>query len=111
MLNLGRVEELREEMGDDALPEVIELFLEETGEVVGRLQAGPDPDALEEDMHFLKGAAMNLGFDHMAELCATAEAQAGGRQPGDPAVPPILVEFETARGELMSHARNQGWIS
>ena len=61
MICWERVNELREEMGADDFQEVVGLFLEEVEEVLVRLQSNPDPAAYEQDMHFLKGSAMNLG--------------------------------------------------
>lgn len=74
MINWARVEELKEEVGVEAFGEVIELFLEEVDEATDRLASLSDRSGLPDDLHFLKGAAMNLGFAEFAALCAETES-------------------------------------
>lgn len=71
-----RVAELRDEIGAEALAEVVGLFLEEADEVIARLGADAGAKALEADLHFLKGAALNLGFGEFAALCQDGERRA-----------------------------------
>ncbi len=73
MIDWSRVMELRSEIGEDDFEEVVELFLEEVDEVILRLRDGVDTDALEPEMHFLKGSALNLGFEDFSNLCAQGE--------------------------------------
>ena len=80
MINWSHVDELRTEM-DEAFDEVVDMFLEEAGEVIARLETAPEPSRYQADLHFLKGAALNLGFDRFAELCAEGEATAAAGQP------------------------------
>lgn len=75
-MNWDRLQELREEVGEDAFDEVLDLFLAETDEKVSELSASPTPATLGSDMHFLKGAALNLGFDELATACQEAESLA-----------------------------------
>lgn len=72
MINWERVEQLRQEIGDDGFGEVVALFLEEADEAVARLSAGTAA-ALAGDLHFLKGSALNLGLADLAELCQQGE--------------------------------------
>lgn len=74
MLNWSRVEELREEVGEETFVEVVDLFLEEVSDTIDRL--GLAPETLEEELHSLKGAALNLGFDDFASLCSAGEVAA-----------------------------------
>lgn len=76
MIDWTRVKALRDEVGAEDFEEVVELFIEEVDEVVDRLRAGADPASLEEDMHFLKGSALNLGFSDFAALCEAGELAA-----------------------------------
>jgi HPt (histidine-containing phosphotransfer) domain-containing protein len=76
MIDWVRVAELREEIGDDGFAEVVELFLDEVEEVVMRLGAAPDPATYEQDLHFLKGSAWNLGFSNFGALCQEGERRA-----------------------------------
>jgi HPt (histidine-containing phosphotransfer) domain-containing protein len=86
MIDWERVTELREEIGAEDFDEVAELFLAEVAEAIDRLEAGAgNAKIVEEEMHFLKGAALNLGFQAVSSLCQTGEKAAAQ---GDPhAVP------------------------
>jgi histidine phosphotransfer protein HptB len=83
MIDWDRVKELRAEIGADDFAEVAAMFLEEADEVAARLAPGLTAKALEADLHFLKGAALNLGFDALSGLCQDGERRAAG---GDTAV-------------------------
>lgn len=72
MIDWARIDEIRLEMGAD-FDEVVTLFLEEVGEVIDRLSSGPAGDGLAADLHFLKGAALNLGFGELARQCVRNE--------------------------------------
>ena len=76
MIDWTRIAELRAEIGEDDLQEVVGLFLEETDEVVARLSGAVAASALEADLHFLKGSALNLGFSALADLCQQGERNA-----------------------------------
>ena len=79
MIDWARVGELRDEIGCEDFAEVVSLFLEEADEVVQRLGACADAKALESALHFLKGSALNLGFERLAQLCQDGERRAAGR--------------------------------
>lgn len=76
MIDWTRVDELRAEVGDDGFDEVVELFLEESDEVVARLLS-VDDTSLGQDLHFLKGSALNLGLRELAKLCQDGERLCG----------------------------------
>ncbi|MEH7828702.1 Hpt domain-containing protein [Gemmobacter denitrificans] len=76
MIDWDRVADLRAEVGEDGFSEVIELFLEETDEVIARLAAS-NPAQLGRDLHFLKGSSLNLGFRDMAQTCQDGERACG----------------------------------
>jgi histidine phosphotransfer protein HptB len=82
MIDWSHVDELRAEM-DEAFDEVVAMFLEEAGEVIARLEATPELSRYQADLHFLKGAALNLGFERFAEVCAEGEATAAAGEPGE----------------------------
>lgn len=73
MISWDRVNELREEVGEDDFAEVVSLFLQEVDEVMSRLRSSPDPATYEEDLHFLKGSALNLGFGALGSICRDKE--------------------------------------
>jgi HPt (histidine-containing phosphotransfer) domain-containing protein len=85
------IETLKDEIGDDAMAEVIGLFCEECDPVAARLADGRAGEA---DLHFLKGAALNLGLDDLARLCREIER---GRADGAE----IALAYTQARGALL----------
>ena len=76
MIDWDRVHELRSEVGAEDFADVVELFLAEVDEVAGRLGQAPGPDTLQNELHFIKGSAYNLGFDRLGILCAAGERMA-----------------------------------
>ena len=76
MIDWDRVKELRVEIGADDFAEVAAMFLEEADEAVARLVPGLSAKAIEADLHFLKGAALNLGFDALSAFCQDGERRA-----------------------------------
>ena len=82
MIDWERVTTLRDEVGADSFMEVVTMFLDEVDEVVSRFGPQFDPGNVERDMHFLKGSALNLGFERLGELCQQGERLAAeGRAP------------------------------
>lgn len=78
MIDWTKVTELREEIGDEDFQEVVELFLEEVDGAMNELRAGLPQEKWECCLHFLKGSALNLGFEAFSALCASGEAAAAG---------------------------------
>lgn len=78
MIDWMRVTELRTEIGAEDFTEVVDLFLEEVD--AGMAELGSDPDHLEEQLHALKGSALNLGFSDFAALCQAGETRAASGQ-------------------------------
>ena len=72
MIDRARLEELREEVGNDDFAEVIELFCEEVAETLDRMTQGHS-SSMADDLHFLKGSALNIGMSEVASLCAACE--------------------------------------
>lgn len=94
MIDWERIRELRDDMGD-AFDEVVAVFMDELGEVIDRLENDPMPASFEQDFHFLKGAALNLGFDAFAARCARAETMV---QTGDqPDLAAVLATYHQSR--------------
>mgnify|MGYP000240406332 FL=1 len=89
LINWTRVQELRAEIGDDGFAEVVAMFLDESDAVIARAGSGPTP----EDLHFLRGAALNLGFAELAEACTAA---------GDPAM--LAALYQSSKANLLAEA-------
>lgn len=83
-------------MGND-FNEVVAMFLEEVGEVITRLEAAPDQSSFATDLHFLKGAALNLGFSEFAARCELGEMLAGQGRAGEIDLGRILVSYHQSR--------------
>lgn len=75
MIDWNRVADLRSEVGEDGFTEVVDLFLEETDEVIARIAA--NRAYLVQDLHFLKGSALNLGLQALAQTCQEDERRCG----------------------------------
>lgn len=107
MIDWTRIEALEEEVGADALPEIVAIFLEETDAAVDGLRsiatgaARADPPAgMAARMHFVAGSAGQLGLTRLCALAAGAERAAAGGAAVDPA--PIVEAYDAGRGELLS---------
>lgn len=91
MINAARIQELRDEVGEDDLIEVIELFCEEVEEVLETLDSTA-PDQMPAQLHFLKGSALNIGLDAVSDLCKSEEL----RLKSDPAAPADIGAIRSA---------------
>jgi HPt (histidine-containing phosphotransfer) domain-containing protein len=78
MIDWERIRDLRSEIGAEDFMEVAAMFLDEADEAVARLASPGSAKALEDDLHFLKGAALNLGFSQLSSLCQDGERRAAG---------------------------------
>lgn len=97
MIDWERVAELRDEVGADDFDEVVDLFIEEVEGTIAHLREAPDMTTLEADLHFLKGAALNLGFQAFSVMCEKGEHMAGRGEAEAVDIPAILDCFDTSR--------------
>ena len=101
MIDWPRVRELKEEVGEDGFEEVIELFLEEVEEVISKLETG-DRSQLEQDLHFLKGSALNLGFQNFSNLCLDGERMSANGQASDVDVALIIDSYHKSKATFLA---------
>lgn len=80
MIDWERVAQLQEEVGEDDFQEVADMFLDEMGDEVEALSSNMNVQEMEAKLHFLKGAALNLGLSGFAELCRAGEEMARAGQ-------------------------------
>ena len=92
MISWDRVNELKDEIGEEDFAEVADMFLGEVDEVIARLKTNPVPERFEEDLHSLKGSALNLGFEALSKLCQQGEMLAAS---GDYAAVSLNPVFDT----------------
>src|SRR6056297_490109 len=97
MIDWDRVSELRDEVGTDEFGEVVDLFLAEVEDLIERLRSAPDPARFEEDLHFLKGSALNLGFAELGARCQAGESAAARGEAHSVEIGPILACYDTSR--------------
>lgn len=76
MIDWTRITDLERDLGPDSFAEVVALFLSEVDTALSGLAPGGDRAQLGPDLHFLKGAGLNLGFQDFAALCQIGETQA-----------------------------------
>ena len=100
MIDWERIIELSEEIGLDDFDEVVELFLSEVEERLTTLLSKGDHECVEEDLHFLKGSALNLGFSDLAAICHEGEGRAAK---GEPMIDRhnILAVYNTSKAEFL----------
>lgn len=102
MIKWDRVNELREEIGQEDFDEVVDLFLEEVEQVINQLRTTPNPDTLREDLHFLKGSALNLGFHDFSMQCQAGETASAEGLAHTVDVPAILEIYEKSKQDFQS---------
>ncbi|EBA16986.1 Hpt domain protein [Roseobacter sp. SK209-2-6] len=105
MIDWPRVKELREEVGTEDFDEVVELFLEEVEEVISKLRTG-DRSQLEQDLHFLKGSALNLGFDSFSQLCLEGERKSAQGEAASVDLPGVIQGFESSKTVFLAELPN-----
>nr|WP_203565008.1 Hpt domain-containing protein [Aliiroseovarius sp. PrR006] len=93
---------MKDEIGEEDFGEVAEIFLEEVDEVIARLKSNPDPTQYEQDMHFLKGSALNLGFRDLSVICGQNEQAAANGQNNQIQLEPIFTAYDQSKAEFLA---------
>ncbi len=101
MIDWSRVTELRDEIGAEDFGEVVEIFLEEVETVLDKLRAG-DRNELEQNLHFLKGSALNLGFEQFSTLCQDGERLSSQGQSDGVDLPAVVTLYETSKTNFLT---------
>jgi len=107
MIDWARVNELRDEVGEEDFDEVVELFIDEVQQVIDRLKNGADPNQLEEDLHFLKGSALSLGFSAFSDLCQTGESMAKNGQGSEVDLGEVFKTYEESKSAFENQLADQ----
>lgn len=102
MIDWSRVQQLQEEVGAEDFDEVVELFMEEVGITIDKLRGPEARRDLEDDLHFLKGSCLNLGFDAFAALCQAGETAAANGNPDSIDIDAILKCFDTTKAVFLA---------
>ena len=97
MIDWSRVRQLQDEVGANEFEEVVQIFLDEVQETIDRLHQDTDRAEFEQNMHFLKGSALSLGFDRFFKLCQDAERNAAAGKASDVDLPAILTVYDDSK--------------
>ncbi|UWQ07776.1 Hpt domain-containing protein [Aliiroseovarius crassostreae] len=103
MISWDRVAELKAEIGEEDFAEVAEMFLMEVDEVIDRLRNNPDPSQYEQDLHFLKSSAVNLGFDALSKLCGDGEQMAARGMAADVDLTAVFDTYFASKEVFTAH--------
>lgn len=76
MIDWGHVADLYTEFGEDGFGEVLQVFTTEVQDGLAQLKAAQTADEHRIAFHFLKGAALNLGFQDVSSFCSMGEMRA-----------------------------------
>tara|TARA_R110002124_G_scaffold47392_4_gene141165 strand:+ start:128 stop:457 length:330 start_codon:yes stop_codon:yes gene_type:complete len=106
MIDWARVNELQVEIGADDFAEVVEMFLDEANEVAARMDSNMADSEIEAALHFLKGSALNLGFNKLADLCQDGEKRAAGGQAAMVDLTDIISTFHASAKAFAEMAKN-----
>jgi len=100
MIDWERVGELHSEIGDVGFSEVLELFFDEVEMVIAQL--GGASRQLEDDLHFLKGSAWNLGFAAFGAICQDGERRSAAGHSNEIDLPAVHECYMTSKTEFMA---------
>ena len=102
MIDWERVNTLCDEVGADDFDEVVALFLDEVEDVITRLHSAPDLKTLEDDLHFLKGSALGLGFRSFSALCQAGETLSAQGNAAEVDLEEILENYAASKQKFQS---------
>ncbi|MCB1331498.1 MAG: Hpt domain-containing protein [Maritimibacter sp.] len=102
MIDWNRVSELKDEIGEEDFAEVAEMFIAEVEEVIDRLKAAPVPAHYEEDLHFIKSSALNLGFSELSALCQHGERQAAAGDADTIDLTPVFASYAASKAAFLA---------
>ncbi|MEO8529923.1 MAG: Hpt domain-containing protein [Deltaproteobacteria bacterium] len=100
-ISWARVDELKSEVGADDFAELCEVFLSEVEDGLARLDFVAGMAALERDLHFLKGSALNIGLAEFAALCGAGETAAHANRLTPDDLGAIAKCYQASRAELI----------
>lgn len=106
MIDWTRVATLRDEVGTEHFDEVVEIFIEEVDAKIERLKADPDLSRLEEDLHFIKGSALNLGFRTFSILCREGETLSAKGAAANVDLANIVQSYEVSKQSFLADLKS-----
>lgn len=106
MIDWERIKNLRDEVGNEDFDDVVEIFIEEVGEMIDRLRSAPQIETLGDDLHALKGSALNLGFCTFSDLCQSGETRANEGRADEIIIAPILECYDQSKDAFLAGLEN-----
>ena len=97
MIDWTRISALEDELGQDEMPAIVSVFLEEVGEALDGLAA-----PTEADMHFIKGSAATLGLADLTRISSEGEIRLRQNPLAEIAVGELHRAFEIEKRELLT---------
>lgn len=102
MIHWSRVRQLRDEVGAEEFAEVVQIFFDEVDEIITRMRADADRSEIEQNLHFLKGSALSLGFESFSKLCQNGERQASAGHRANVDLDEVVSAFDKSRAEFLA---------
>lgn len=106
MIDWVRVKTLRNEVGAEDFDDIVEIFIEEVSEMVERLRTAASLETIGDDLHALKGSALNLGFIEFSTLCQTGETLASTGQSNAIDLPPVIACYDKSIAAFLEGLNN-----
>lgn len=107
MIDWKQVKALQNDVGQESFPDIVEIFIEEVEEVITRLRSSPDPATLGDDLHFLKGSALNLGFSEFSGMCEIGETASAKGAADDVDVSALINSYHQSKTMFLSELPTQ----
>jgi histidine phosphotransfer protein HptB len=102
MIDWTRLRDLRDEVGAEEFEDIVILFMDEVDGTIEKLKSDFDAETLEDDLHFLKGSALTLGFRELSDLCQDGETEALQGRAKTVDVAGILKAYQTSKHIFLS---------
>ena len=99
MIDQARIEELKQEIGEDDLREVLDLFCDEVDDSLFAL-AEQKSTEIPNLLHALKGSALNIGMQALAAACLAEEENCKSAAPRAVNLENLKEIFAESRTEL-----------
>ncbi|CAM4017151.1 Hpt domain-containing protein [Palleronia rufa] len=97
MIEWSVTDEMQANFGTEWFRDIAALFVEETADVIANLDTA-DPEALGQQLHFIRGSAESMGLVRLASLCRAAEHAARRRRPVS--VGPIIDAYHASCAQI-----------
>lgn len=101
MIDWQQVNALCDDIGAVEFTEVVDLFLVEVDSAIENLTNRPEP-LTEQEMHALKGNALNLGFQDFAGVCRASETLCTQGRPDLVDLARLVQAYQSERREFLT---------